>query len=123
MKGEHFRLNGHSRLPVTEELRDQRQIEPLARPGRAGGKLRNQFVPQRAKIGALERHRRQSGESDAVGARVARKTGRRAALRLHGNLRQFRAVRTSEQLLELRNRGADIIKRALQIPARRIFVG
>ncbi len=60
MKGEHFRLNGHSRLPVTQQLRDQRQIEPLARVGRAGGKLRNQFVAQWAKIGTFECHRRQS---------------------------------------------------------------
>jgi hypothetical protein len=39
-----------------------------------------------------------------------------------GNPRRFRAVHVHEQPLELRNRAAHMIKRALQIRARHIFV-
>ena len=68
MKGQHFRLDRQPRLLVAQKLRDQRQIEPLAGVGRSVGDLRDQFVPQRTKIGAAERHRRQPGESDPVRA-------------------------------------------------------
>ena len=84
MKGEHFRLNGNSGLFVPQELRDQRQVEPLACSGGAGGKLRNQFVAQGAKICTFEGHRRQSGKSDSLRAGIARKTGRRTVLNIHG---------------------------------------
>ena len=83
MKGENFRLDRHSRLLVTQKLRDQRQVEALARACRPIGKLLNQLVPQRAEICSFERHRRQSGKADPVCARITREFGR-GILTFHG---------------------------------------
>ena len=70
MKGDHFRLDRQSRLLVAQQLRDQREIESLACPGRAAGDLRNQLIPQRTQIGAVKRHRREPGKSDSIRAGI-----------------------------------------------------
>ena len=44
MEGEHLGLNHQPRLLVAKQLRDQRQIEPIARAGRSVSDLGYQFV-------------------------------------------------------------------------------
>ncbi len=68
MEAEHFRLNGQARRFFAEQLRNQREIEPLARTGRSADHFRNQFVAQRTQIDTVERHRGQFGKSDSVRA-------------------------------------------------------
>ena len=68
MKGEHFRLDRQPGLLVAQQLRDQRQIEPVACAGGSVGDLGYQFVAQWTKIGSAERHRREPGKSDPIRA-------------------------------------------------------
>ena len=75
MEGNHFRLDRQSRLLVAQQLRDQREIEPLAGPGRAARDLRDQFIPQRTQIGAAKRHRREPGKSDSIRAGIMHEIG------------------------------------------------
>src|ERR1017187_7044559 len=84
MKGEHFGLNGNPGLLVAQQLRYQRQIEPLARASGSAGDLRYQFVPQWTKISPAKCHRREFGKSDPVRARIAKQAGCFCALKLHG---------------------------------------
>src|ERR1019366_9825066 len=84
MKGEHFGLNGNPGLLVAQQLRYQRQIEPLTRASGSAGDLRDQFVPQWTKIGPTKRHRREFGKSDPIRARIANQAGCFGALKLHG---------------------------------------
>ena len=95
MKGQHFGLDGHARRLVAQKLRDQRQIERLARAGRAGGDHRHQFLLQRAQIDPAERHRRELGKSDAVRAGTRGKIGAGGTLTL-----QDRPPSTSSRSLE-----------------------
>ena len=119
MKGKHFRLDRQSGRLVAKQLRDQRQIEPLACTRRAGGDLRDQLVPQRAKIGAAERHRREPGKSDPVRAGIADEVGAVGALKLHGRASvEFRLVEMRKQPLDLGDDGDDAAELALQIPIR-----
>src|ERR1700681_4965474 len=83
MKGEYFRLNRESGLLVTQQLYYQRQIESVARAGCSSGDLRYQFIAQRTKIGAAERHRRKLGESDPVRAQCFGDSDPLLEVRLH----------------------------------------
>src|SRR6202165_3427096 len=83
MKGEHFSLESPPHLRGAQKLRDQRQIEPLAGVGRSAGDLCEQLVPQGTKIGSAERQRRQSGESDPIGAQRLGRCDPPIEIRLH----------------------------------------
>jgi hypothetical protein len=90
MESEHFGLHGHSHRLVAEELRDQRQVEPLARPRVACGHFREQFIAQRPKVGPLEGHCYQPRDADSIRAGIARKASRRK-FNVHAMLPRFPA--------------------------------
>src|SRR5260370_28680329 len=83
MRGAHIARDCKPHVLIAQQLRDQRQVEPLAGIGRSAGDLRKQFVTQRAKIGSAERHRRQLGESDPIGAKRLGRSDRFVDIRLH----------------------------------------
>jgi len=68
VRAEDVVLDGKAGLLVAEQLRDQRQIEPLA--GRRGAvkQLVDQRPPHRAKVPAVKRHLGEPGGADAIGA-------------------------------------------------------
>jgi hypothetical protein len=96
MKGQNFRLNGNPDLLVAQELRYQRQIEPLACAGSSAGDLRHQFVPQRTKIGPAKRHRRELGKPDPIRAERFGKSNSFVEIRRHSRQQTLSAFLTKQ---------------------------
>ena len=94
MKVEHLGLDRDPGRLVAEQLGDQRQIETFPGGGGAVGNFRNQLVAQRTKIGSIERHRRQPGKSDTIGANRLSHSNRLAQIRLHWPPLQERQIAT-----------------------------
>ena len=62
-------LDRETRRLVAQQLRDQRQIEPLARFDGAVDQLGDQGLPQRTKIDSGDRHFGEPGKADTIGAK------------------------------------------------------
>ena len=73
MEGQHLGLDGKPGLLLAKQLRNEREVEPLARCRRPVGDLRDDLVAQRAQVGAAERHSRKPGKTYPVGPGIGRR--------------------------------------------------
>ncbi len=121
MEGEHLGLDRKPALLFAEQLRDQRQIEPLACAGGAIGDLRDDLIAQWPKVNSLKRHRRQPGKADPIRKGRGHKTCNHlpAHAPWHASAK-FSSVHVREQPLDPGNDRTDIGDLALYILPRDI---
>ena len=113
MRRQDLILDRETGLLVAEQLRDQRQIEPLARLDGAVDQSGDQRLPQRAKIDPRHLHPGEPRHADAVCA--ADRASRRRTVCISRRIGRQRGRGELRRDIAVEHRRADMIEPALEI--------